>query len=109
MKFTGKEIGCGTYGKVYEVGYEGRLYAAKEIHLLSSVSSSSTQHKFPQDSILNNLQIWSTLDHPCITRFIGQYTLPRVNNREESVWYRKYEPVKSYGFVQKVFIYDVYS
>ena len=69
VKFTGKEIGCGTYGRVFEAEYEGRLCAAKEMHLLSSVSS---QHNFPQDSILHKFQIWNALDHPCITQFIGQ-------------------------------------
>ena len=69
LKFTGKEIGRGTYGGVFEAEYKGRLCAAKEMHFLSSVSFS--QHNFPQDSMLNKFQIWSTLDHPCITRFIG--------------------------------------
>ena len=71
VKFTGKEIGCGTYGNVYEVEYKGRLYAAKESHLLS-ISPSQYDEKLPQDSILSKFQIWHTLGHPCITQFIGQ-------------------------------------
>ena len=31
---TGKEIGRGAYGRVYEVDYEGTLCAAKELHAL---------------------------------------------------------------------------
>ncbi len=32
---TGKEIGVGAYGRVFEVNYEGTLCAAKELHALS--------------------------------------------------------------------------
>ena len=31
---TGKEIGRGAYGRVFEVNYEGTLCAAKEVHAL---------------------------------------------------------------------------
>ena len=31
---TGKEIGRGAYGRVFEVDYEGTLCAAKEVHAL---------------------------------------------------------------------------
>ena len=34
VKYTGKEIGRGAYGRVFEIDYEGTLCAAKEVHAL---------------------------------------------------------------------------
>ena len=34
IKRTGVELGKGSYGKVFEVDYSGKLCAAKEIHSL---------------------------------------------------------------------------
>ena len=31
---TGKEIGRGAYGRVFEVDYEGTLCAAKQVHVI---------------------------------------------------------------------------
>jgi len=71
VKFTEKEIGCGTFGRVFEVEYEGTVCAAKEIHSLSVIEFSQQHDKVVQNSILNECQIWSTLHHPCIIQFIG--------------------------------------
>ena len=71
MKFTKKEIDCGTYGKLFEVEYEGTLCAAKEIRSASVCKSPDIQDKVLRDNILNEYQTWSTLHHPCITQFIG--------------------------------------
>ena len=68
---TGKEIGVGAYGRVFEVNYEGTLCAAKEVHgLLLQYAQGDNQQKI-KDDFLSECQIWSTL-HPCIVQFLGK-------------------------------------
>lgn len=70
---TGKEIGHGAYGRVFEISYEGILCAAKELHkqLLDSARDGLQDLK---QSFLDECQIWSTLRHPNVVQFLGQYT-----------------------------------
>ena len=50
---TGKEIGRGAYGRVFEVDYEGTLCAAKEVHaLLLQLAMSGRFSKLLKQSIL---------------------------------------------------------
>ncbi|XP_065917368.1 serine/threonine-protein kinase WNK-like isoform X2 [Dysidea avara] len=51
---TGKEIGRGAYGRVFEYSHDDAL------------------HKITTD-FLNECQIWSTIRHPCIVQFLGVY------------------------------------
>ena len=68
---TGKEIGRGAYGRVFEVDYQGSLCAAKEIHaLLLQCSQDEGVPKITTD-FLNECQIWSTIRHPCVVQFLG--------------------------------------
>jgi len=68
---TGKEIGRGAYGRVFEVEYQGTLCAAKEVHtLLLEISQSEELSKIKSD-FLSECQIWSTLRHPCVVQFLG--------------------------------------
>ena len=68
---TGKEIGRGAYGRVFEVDYEGTLCAAKEVHaLLLQYSQGDDLQKIKND-FLSECQIWSMLRHPCIVQFLG--------------------------------------
>jgi len=62
---TGNEIGCGAYGRVFEVNYEGTLCAAKEVHEIL------LQSQKIKDDFLSECQIWSTLRHPCVVQFLG--------------------------------------
>ena len=72
---TGKEIGRGAYGRVFEVDYEGTLCAAKEVHaLLLQYSRAENLHKI-EDDFLSECQIWSTLRHPCVVQFLGSVIL----------------------------------
>ena len=68
---TGKNIGRGSYGRVFEVNYEGTLCAAKEI--LSEVLQYSVRDDLQniKDNFLRECQIWSSLRHPCIVQFLG--------------------------------------
>jgi len=68
---TGKEIGRGAYGRVFEVDYQGTLCAAKEVHsLLLEWSQGEALRKIRAD-FLSECQIWSTIRHPCIVQFLG--------------------------------------
>ncbi|XP_065917496.1 probable serine/threonine-protein kinase DDB_G0271402 [Dysidea avara] len=70
---TGKEIGRGAYGRVFEVDYQGTLCAAKEVHsVLLEWSQTEGRRKITTD-FLNECQIWSTIRHPCVVQFLGVY------------------------------------
>jgi len=68
---TGKEIGRGAYGRVFEVNYEGTLCAAKEVHALLLHSAQSNDLQKIKDDFLSECEIWSTLRHPCVVQFLG--------------------------------------
>ena len=75
---TEVEIGRGAYGRVFEVEYEGKLWAAKEVHreLLQCAreQDDGCLQKIRND-FLRECEIWSTLDHPCLVHFKGLYQL----------------------------------
>ena len=73
VKSTGKEIGRGAYGRVFEVKYEGTQYAAKEVHALLLEYAQNDQKALQniKDSFFNECHIWSLLEHPCIVQFVG--------------------------------------
>ena len=66
-----KEIGRGSYGRVFELNYEGTLCAAKEVHAIFSQTTHGNQLQTIKDICLRECQIWSTLRHPCIVQFLG--------------------------------------
>ena len=70
---TGKEIGRGAYGRVFEVDYEGTLCAAKEVHTLLLQYSQGEDLQKIRDDFLSECQIWSTLRHTCIVQFLGMH------------------------------------
>ena len=72
---TGKEIGCGAYGRVFEVNYEGTLCAAKEVHALLLQYAKGRDLQKIKDNFLRECQIWSTLRHPCVVQFLGTVIL----------------------------------
>ena len=67
---TGREIGHGAYGRVFEISYEGTLCAAKEMHrhLLDSAREDLQELK---EGFLDECQMWSTLRHPNVVQFLG--------------------------------------
>ena len=72
---TGKEIGRGAYGRVFEVEYEGTLCAAKELHALLLQYAQGDNLRKIIDDFLNECQVWSTLRHPSIVQFLGSVIL----------------------------------
>lgn len=70
---TGEEIGVGSYGRVFEVNYEGTFCAAKEIHkvlLKCGIRGSDCLQRI-RDDFVRECQTWSTLRHPCLVQFLG--------------------------------------
>jgi len=68
---TGKEIGRGAFGRVFEVNYEGTFCAAKELHgILLKYAQGDDVQKIKND-FLGECQIWSTLRHPYVVQFLG--------------------------------------
>ena len=72
---TGKEIGRGAYGRVFEVDYEGTFCAAKEVHALLLQYAQGGDLQKIKDDFLSECQIWSTLRHPCVVQFLGSVIL----------------------------------
>ena len=68
---TGKEIGCGAFGRVFEVDYQGTLCAAKEVHALLLQYSQSEERRKITNDFLYECEVWSTIRHPCIVQFLG--------------------------------------
>ena len=68
---TGKEIGRGAYGRVFEVDYEGTICAAKEVHALLLQYAQGNDLQKIKDDFLSECLIWSTIRHPCIVQFLG--------------------------------------
>ena len=71
VKPTGKEIGRGAYGRVFEVNYQGTLCAAKEIHALLLKYSEGDAFRKITTNFLNECKIWSTIRHPGIVQVLG--------------------------------------
>ena len=71
---TGKEIGRGAYGRVFEVEYENTHCAAKEVHalLLEYAQHDQAALQSIRDNFFNECHIWSLLEHPCIVQFMGE-------------------------------------
>ena len=69
---TGREIGRGAYGRVFEVDYEGTLCAAKEVHAILLQYAQGDEFQKIKDGFLNECKIWSTLRHPSIVQFLGK-------------------------------------
>ena len=71
VKTTGKELGRGAYGRVYEVEYGKTRHAAKEIHAVLLQSAQNEGLQKIKENFLNECYIWSLLQHPCIVQFTG--------------------------------------
>jgi len=77
VKDTGRYIGRGSCGRLFEVNYKGTKYAAKSGALVYGVISEVTKQILMKESLLH-----SQLDHPNIVKMLGvfypsdRYVLP---------------------------------
>ena len=72
---TGKQIGVGAYGRVFEVDYEGTLCAAKEVHALLLQYADGDSLQKIKENFLSECQVWSILRHSCVVQFLGSVIL----------------------------------
>ena len=73
VKYLGKELGRGAYGKVYTVKYGDAIYAAKEIHSLLVEVANPEEKRQLRHNLLHECYKCSVLHHPNIVRFVGVY------------------------------------
>lgn len=67
---TVKTIHRETYGRIFEINYEGTPCAAKEVSLKHVDMYSSQIEKLKTD-FLRECNMWNALHHPNIVQFLG--------------------------------------
>jgi len=70
---TGVELGRGSYGKVFEVEYDGKSCASKEVHRWMMELSTAEEQSKIKDDFLRECHLWSTLRHPNVVLLLGIY------------------------------------
>ena len=70
---NGKDIGVGAYGRVFEVDYCGRVYAAKEIHSILVQGVRREEFEATKKAFLTECIRSSSLGHENIVTFLGVY------------------------------------
>ena len=70
---NGKNIGVGAYGRVFEVGYCGSVYAAKEIHPILVQGVRREEFEATKKAFLTECIRSSSLGHENIVTFLGVY------------------------------------
>ncbi|XP_065907059.1 uncharacterized protein [Dysidea avara] len=75
VKPTTTSLGRGSYGKVFEVEYDGKVCAGKEIHgwMVSDEFTSKREQQKAKEDFLRECHLWSTLRHPNVVQFLGIY------------------------------------
>ena len=69
----GKNIGVGSYGKVFEVEFVGTVYAAKEIHSILVQGVRREEFEATKKAFLTKCIRSSSLSHPNVVHFLGVY------------------------------------
>ena len=72
VKPTGKEIGRGAYGRVFEVKYGKTQYAAKEMHAVLVQYAQEEERQKLKANFLKECHMWGLLHHPRIVQVIGE-------------------------------------
>ena len=70
IKFTGKELGLGSYAVVFELEYRGQKCAGKKIHDILLKQEADT---FAARHFKDECQLLSKVHHPNIVEFLGVY------------------------------------
>ena len=73
VKFTGRPLGSGAYGKVFAVEYNGDTCAAKEIHSILLEKTSQDEQRLVKQRFLKECLLHSKLHHPNIVKMLGVY------------------------------------
>ena len=75
VRSAGVELGRGSYGKVFQVEYDGKSCASKEVHRWMMELPTAEQRSKIKDNFLSECHLWSTLRHPNVVQFLGIYYL----------------------------------
>ena len=67
---TGIDLGKGSYGKVFEVDYGGKLCAAKELHHILLEFANKEDAAKLKDDFSSECYLLSTLRHPNVVQFL---------------------------------------
>ena len=70
---TGKDIGVGAYGRVFEIEYCGTVFAAKEVHQILVEGVSREEYEGTRRTFLNECAQSISLGHPNVVQFLGVY------------------------------------
>jgi len=70
---TGKDIGVGAYGRVFEVECCGIVFAAKEVHQILVQGVSREEYEGTRRSFLIECAQSISLGHPNVVQFLGVY------------------------------------
>ena len=73
VKFTDREVGRGTWGRVFAVDYNGITCAAKETHSVVLESASPDERRQIKQDFLRECLLHSKLHHPNIVKMLGVY------------------------------------
>jgi len=73
VKDSGVELGRGSYGKVREVEFDGKVCASKEVHRWMLELPSPQDLRRVKNDFLRECHIWSMLRHPNVVQFLGIY------------------------------------
>jgi len=68
-----KELGQGSYGRVYTIEYHETICAAKEIHPISLQGLREAEMVRTVESFMRECRQWSKLRHPNVIQFLGVY------------------------------------
>ncbi|XP_065917610.1 uncharacterized protein [Dysidea avara] len=73
VKPTDNVLGYGSYGKVFEVEYNGKLCAGKEVHPYMIEHANKEERAKVKGIFLRDCEVWSALRHPNLVQFLGIY------------------------------------
>ena len=72
VKDSKVELGRGSYGKVHEIEFDGKICASKEVHRWMLELPMDELRRVKND-FLRECHIWSMLRHPNVVQFLGIY------------------------------------
>ena len=73
VRSNGKDIGVGAYGRVFEVGYCGTVFAAKEVHSILVQGVTPEEFEAIKKAFLSECIQSGALSHPNVVQFLGVY------------------------------------
>lgn len=79
IKREGPELGKGAFGSVFQVEYDGKPCAAKQIHSALIHNVTTAELTTLKRNVLHECFLWSTIRHPNVVQFLGTYYPPSAD------------------------------